>query len=148
MYDNIGGKIKGLAKIMFIVEAIGAVITGIVLLATDDDLIFAGLLTLFCGPIIAWVSSWVLYAFGELVEDIHSIRNKYYPIAKEQADCETEEKAKREESVCEVWIEDDDNDDDDFIDVECPKCGHSVLAYFDETEVICSNCRNTIKILY
>jgi len=68
MYDNIGGKIKGLAKIMFIVEAIGAVITGIVLLATDDDLIFSGLLTLFCGPITAWVSSWVLYAFGELVE--------------------------------------------------------------------------------
>ena len=75
MYDNIGGKIKGLAKTMFIVEAIGAVITGIVLLATDDDLIFAGLLTLFCGPIIAWVSSWVLYAFGELVEDVHNIRD-------------------------------------------------------------------------
>lgn len=53
MYDNIGGKIKGLAKTMFIVEAIGAVITGIVLCATDD-LIFAGLLTLFCGPIVAW----------------------------------------------------------------------------------------------
>ena len=52
MYDNIGGKIKGLAKTMFIVEAIGAVITGIVLLTTDDDLIFAGLLTLFCGPIL------------------------------------------------------------------------------------------------
>ena len=93
MYDNIGGKIKGLAKTMFIVEAIGAVITGIVLLATNDDLIFAGLLTLFCGPIIAWISSWVLYAFGELVEDIHAMRNKYYPIAEEQANLETEEKA-------------------------------------------------------
>ena len=96
MYDNIGGKIKGLAKSMFIVEAIGAVITGIVLLATNDDLIFEGLLTLFCGPIIAWVSSWVLYAFGELVEDIHAMRNKYYPIAEEQANLETEEKAKHE----------------------------------------------------
>ena len=68
MYDNIGGKIKGLAKTMFIVEAIGAVITGIALLATDDDFILVGLLTLFCGPIVAWVSSWILYAFGELVE--------------------------------------------------------------------------------
>ena len=75
MYDNIGGKIKGLAKTMFIVEAIGAVITGIVLLATDDVLIFAGLLTLFCGPIIAWVSSWVLYAFGELVEKTSDTNN-------------------------------------------------------------------------
>ena len=99
MYDNIGGKIKGLAKTMFIVEAIGAVIMGIVLLATDDDLIFAGLLTLFCGPIIAWVSSWVLYAFGELVEDIHAMRNKHYPIAEEQANLETEEKAKQKEET-------------------------------------------------
>ena len=84
MYDNIGGKIKDLAKAMFIIEALGAVITGIVLLATDDDLIFEGLLTLFCGPIAAWVSSWILYAFGELVEDIHAMRNKYYPIEEEQ----------------------------------------------------------------
>ena len=33
MYDNIGGKIKGLAKATFIVEAIAAVITGIALMA-------------------------------------------------------------------------------------------------------------------
>ena len=30
MYDNIGGKIKGLAKIIFIIEAVGAIITGII----------------------------------------------------------------------------------------------------------------------
>ena len=75
MYDNIGEKIKGLAKAVFIVEAIGAVIAGIALLATYDDFILEGLLTLFCGPIFAWVSSWVLYAFGELVEDVHAVRN-------------------------------------------------------------------------
>ena len=92
MYDNIGGKIKGLAKTMFIVEAIGAVITGIVLLATDDDFILVGLLTLFCGPIVAWVSSWILYAFGELVEDVHAVRDKEGMVAKEKAKCKTDEK--------------------------------------------------------
>lgn len=75
MYDNIGGKVKLLAKIVFIVEAIVAVIAGIALLATDDSFAFVGLLTLFCGPIIAWVGSWILYAFGVLVEDVHIIRN-------------------------------------------------------------------------
>lgn len=74
MYDNIGNKIKSLAKTIFIVEAICTVIAGIALLATDDDFILIGLLTLFCGPIVAWVSSWILYAFGELVEDVHAIR--------------------------------------------------------------------------
>lgn len=65
MYDNIGGKIKGLAQGVFIFEAASAVISGIVLLV--DELIGIGLLTLFGGPVVAWVSSWLLYGFGELI---------------------------------------------------------------------------------
>ena len=74
LYENIGGKIKNWAKWIFIIEAIGAIITGLVLLCTDEDLILYGLLTAICGPIVAYVSSWILYAFGELVEDVHVIR--------------------------------------------------------------------------
>lgn len=73
MYDNIGGKIKGLAKAVFIVEAIAAVITGIGLIASDEDLIPIGLLVLFGGPIVAWVSSWVLYGFGEIIDKLCDI---------------------------------------------------------------------------
>ena len=73
MYDNIGGKIKGLAKIIFIIEAVGAIITGIALLITGVAL--SGLLILVCGPLVAWVSSWILYAFGELVENSNTINN-------------------------------------------------------------------------
>ena len=68
LYENIGSKIKNWAKWIFIIEAIGAIITGLVLLFTDEDLILYGFLTLVCGPIVAWVSSWILYGFGELVE--------------------------------------------------------------------------------
>ncbi len=67
MYENIGGKIKGLAKWIFIVEALGSIITGLIL-AFEEDSLF--ILMAICGPIVAWVSSWVLYAFGELVEKI------------------------------------------------------------------------------
>jgi hypothetical protein len=73
MYDNIGGKIKGLAKAGFIVEAIVAVITGIALMASDDDLIIVGVLVLLLGPIVAWVSSWLLYGFGEIIDKTCSI---------------------------------------------------------------------------
>lgn len=80
MYDNIGGKIKRLAKWTFIVEAIGAIIAGLVLMgrygSTYTDLV-CGFLLFVGGPIVAWVSSWLLYAFGELVEDTHAIREKY-----------------------------------------------------------------------
>ena len=68
MYNNIGTKIKGLAKGIFVVEAISFIIAGISLMAAGDDLILLGLLTMLCGPIVAWVSSWILYAFGELVD--------------------------------------------------------------------------------
>ena len=76
LYENIGSKIKNWAKWIFVIEAIGAVIAGQVLLFTDEDLILYGLLAAICGPIVAYVSSWILYAFGELVEDVHAIRNK------------------------------------------------------------------------
>ena len=68
LYENIGGKIKNWAKWIFVIEVIGAVITGLVLFFTDEDLILYGLLTLVCGPIVAYIGSGILYAFGELVE--------------------------------------------------------------------------------
>ena len=68
MYDNIGGKIKGLATWTFIVEAIGAIITGIVLIVGDSSNTLYALPVIVLGPVVAWVSSWILYAFGELVE--------------------------------------------------------------------------------
>ncbi len=74
LFDNIGAKIKTLAKWTFIVEAVSAIITGITLLF--DEYILAGLLTLFCGPIVAWVSSWILYGFGELVESTCTLRQQ------------------------------------------------------------------------
>ena len=78
MYDNIGGKIKGLAKGTFIVETLAAVITGIILWADWDEL--WGPLVLFCGPIVAWVSSWLLYGFGELIEDTSSAKKELIQI--------------------------------------------------------------------
>ena len=78
MYDDIGGKIKGLAKATFIIGAIAAVIIGIMFMALDDELIGIGLLIMILGPIVAWVSTWFLYGFGELIEKTCDIaRNTY-----------------------------------------------------------------------
>ena len=74
LYDNIGGKIKNWAKWIFVIETISAILAFIVLLA--NELVLPGFLTLICGPIIAWVSTWILYAFGQLVADVHALRNK------------------------------------------------------------------------
>jgi hypothetical protein len=77
LYQNIGGKIKNWAKWIFILEAIGSIITAIVLPIASgdpDDFILISVLIAIVGPIVAWVGSWILYAFGELVEDVGTIR--------------------------------------------------------------------------
>ena len=68
MYDNIGGKIKGLAKVIFIIEVIAAVIAGFAIIAIDKYLALIGLLVMAVGATAAWISSWFLYGFGELIE--------------------------------------------------------------------------------
>ncbi len=72
MYDEIGKKIKRLAIATFIVEAIAAIITGIVLITEYVDL-WIVLLVFILGPIVAWVSSWLLYGFGEIIDRLCSI---------------------------------------------------------------------------
>ena len=66
LYKNIGEKIKAWAKWIFIAEAIAAIIGGLLLIFDGEGLI--GIIILIAGPFVAWVSSWLLYAFGELVE--------------------------------------------------------------------------------
>ena len=73
MYDNIGKKIKGLAKAIFIAQGSSMAITGIVLMCIDEDLILYGILTLILGPILAWIFSWLLYGFGELIDKVSDI---------------------------------------------------------------------------
>lgn len=73
LYTNIGKKIQTLAKWCFLVETVGACVTGIVLML--DELVLPGVLTILVGPIIAWISSWMTYAFGQLVDDMQATRN-------------------------------------------------------------------------
>jgi len=74
LYKEIGTKIKIWAVWMFIIEAVGAVIAGFAMILEGGFLV--GLLTLILGPAVAWVSTWLLYAFGQLVDDTHAIRGK------------------------------------------------------------------------
>ena len=73
MYENIGGKIKGLAQTLCIIEAAVAMIYGLVLMGQDDDLAVLGFLVMVLGSLFAWISSWLLYGFGELIEKTSEI---------------------------------------------------------------------------
>ena len=59
MFDNIGTKIKSLAKIVCWVGIIITVIAGIVMLASGNDISSPiGLVLIVAGPIGSWISSF------------------------------------------------------------------------------------------
>ena len=84
MFKNIGAKIKGLAKFIFWVLTIIAVIGGLVIIiqafsnshADSQDKIVSiliGIGVIIVGIIAAWLQNFLLYGFGELVDSNQKI---------------------------------------------------------------------------
>ena len=74
MYSNIGGKLRTLAKVCGVIGIVCAVICVLVEVFTAFDS-FEGILAvsgLVLG-LLCVVTSWPLYAFGQLVDDVHAI---------------------------------------------------------------------------
>ena len=165
LYKNIGGKIKSWAKWIFIAEAIGAIMSGVALFSKaeyDEIFVLYGFLTIILGPIVAWVGSWILYAFGQLVEDVHAMRDKEGTTkevrakheaearmkyeAEQKAQQEAVERAKREAEEIAKWQEENQLTDEDFIDSACPKCGEILSFLKNETKGVCPNCDTEFEI--
>ncbi len=70
MFENIGGKIKGLSVAIFLIVAIGSVILGLSMLEVTDGV---SLILSLIGVLIAWISSWFLYGFGEIIDKLCEI---------------------------------------------------------------------------
>ncbi len=161
-YDNIGAKIKSWAIWIFIFEAIATIITGIILLSYSTSeggpgAFFAFLLLILAVPLailIEFVSTWLLYAFGELVEKtvdnenntreiLEILNNKENKNAKKKQDKkQTTQKqhTKNERARDEQKIPENDLFNEDGF--KCPNCGNFV--YYGETE--CTNCGEEFDI--
>lgn len=72
MYNNIGKKIKGLAVVIFIINALAGIISGCSLISSSSTRTM-GWLLIVGGPVIGWIMSWFLYGFGELIDKISDI---------------------------------------------------------------------------
>lgn len=76
MFENIGSKIKSLASVLHWIGIGASILAGLIMFATDDDLIGWGFLTMIVGSLMTWFSSFLLYGFGELVENSAIIAGK------------------------------------------------------------------------
>ena len=73
MFANIGDKIMDLAQFECWIGIIGSILSGIVMMAADGDMVLYGLLTMVLGSIGAWIGSWFTYAFGQMVKDLRQV---------------------------------------------------------------------------
>ena len=75
MFSNIGGKIKGLAKVICIVGMAISVVAGIVMIGfgsssyNGDTMTVMGCVVMIVGPLVSWIGSFFAYGFGELIEN-------------------------------------------------------------------------------
>lgn len=82
LFKNAGPKLKVLAKVIFVISLIIGEIIGIVSIVAGADswnggiLITIGVILVIISPLLAWLSSIILYAFGELCDNVSDIR--YY----------------------------------------------------------------------
>lgn len=79
MFNNIGRKIKGLATFLTIVGIVASFITGFVIIGASKGQgpsVLIGLLVMALGSVLSWVSSFLLYGFGQLVESAQNIERE------------------------------------------------------------------------
>lgn len=69
MFDNIGSKIKALAKVICWAGIIISLIVGIIMLASGGDVgSGVGVIVMIVGSLGSWIGSFFTYGFGELIE--------------------------------------------------------------------------------
>ena len=89
MFNNIGHKIQKLAKAFWWIgivfwaikgiDLIGSLsmtheLTGSYVTASSAAGVLVSIVSIVVGVLVSWIGSLVLYAFGQLVEDTHAIR--------------------------------------------------------------------------
>lgn len=126
MYSNIGNKIKTLAKIVCIIIAIVWIIVGFILIFDrySSPLVrLVGFLSIIIGPLLSWISSFLLYGYGELIEQNAEIEREIKRLTKREKEKEIREKKEKEEErekekekiILEKAIKDEWQDDEEEV---------------------------------
>jgi len=69
MFESIGKKIMSLAKIVAWIGIIASVVIGTVQISVDETFIFSGIIVILMGSLVSWLSSFLLYGFGKLIDN-------------------------------------------------------------------------------
>ena len=131
MFENIGGRIKGWAKGVFIVETIAAIIGGLVIMSGGAEMIFIGLIVIACAVGVGYVAALPLYALGEIVDRLVSIDEK---LGKEPKNVNEDTTNNRRKSV------------NNGLNCTCPYCSTVITVYDNNSEFECPNYKERLVI--
>ena len=120
MFENIGSKLKGLACFLCVGGIAGSVIGGISLMI--NDLVLFALLTAVLGSLGSWISSWVIYAIGEIAENTQENRGSYRPTNARSYNLDEKAEKKRIQSVFKA------THTNSYNPKRCPHCGEVVKS--------------------
>lgn len=105
MFENIGGKLKILAKLLMAVAILGSVAAAVYLTAKDLVPLPAAVAIVFGTPLVMWILCALLYGFGELIEKTTEIacntRGTETPVPLKTAAVQTSARQKRD--ILEKW---------------------------------------------
>ncbi len=77
MYENISKKLKTLAKYIFGIGLVLSIALGIFIISYDDPVsLIIGICVIGLAPILFWISSWLIYAIGDISEKVDRIEEK------------------------------------------------------------------------
>lgn len=83
LYENIGGKIKNLAKVIFVLGAIGSVATAVTCIVKAQYVL--SFICLIAEALGALIFSWFIYGIGELIDKTIDNENNTKQIARSLA---------------------------------------------------------------
>ena len=150
MYENIGGKVKGLAIFMAFAVTVYGIVEGILFVKYGE--VLTGIILFILSPIIGWISSWVLYAIGE-VADIAGYYKYHVHLESKITENKTNEKQREEyankasNEICsqgERAIVVEVNDPNQCI---CPICGENLSFDYMMGIKQCTRCKNPLKLI-
>ena len=134
MFDDIGGKIKTLAKVITVIGFILSFIVGLVLMIEISFL--SGLLTVIFGCLAAWIGSFLLYGFGELIDNTARIEDK---MKKEKGNAfknQEMEQPVKQAAPTNDFLAKYKTTQKTVRRANCPHC----YAEIKETDTVCSTC--------
>ena len=138
LFDNIGGKIKGVSRLACWAGIIGCCLIGIRLILSRHAIL--GLMAAGFGSLLFWISSLAIYGFGQLVENSDILvqcfqeRKPVKTTKLEQAPLEPKSlrQAKRKDIPPDAIVFPSYTEDE----ITCPRCGFVQKAY----QKYCQSC--------